>query len=229
MLVPERLLDRMQRSVFGETFDRGDLAPVRLDREDAARFHRLSVDQNRARPALTGVAGDVRSGESGDFAQVMHEQKARLNLVLPLPSVDGQRHRLRHRNPPGRQDKRRRSHAGIRSGEGSSAFWSNLKWRKCGLAETASGIASTMFTPEKALRCGQSPSTSWSNLRFSRTLFHSKESRGCATRASETGRSGRRVGLVWMPRVARDQCERVRESRPDGIEALGDGIRTAGK
>ena len=59
--------------------------------------------EDGARAALARVTGDVRSGESGHLAQVVDEEQARLDLVLPPPSVDSQRNRLRHGNPPGRK------------------------------------------------------------------------------------------------------------------------------
>jgi len=87
VLVPERLLDRVQDAVLREPFDGGHLPSVSLHREDAARLHGLAVDQDGACAALAGVARNVRPGEAGHLAQVVDEEEARLDvssLRLPL-------------------------------------------------------------------------------------------------------------------------------------------------
>src|SRR6202035_5243326 len=69
----------------------------------AAGLHRLAVDQDGARGALARVARDMRPGESGHLAQVVDEEEARLDVVLPPPSIDGHCNRLRHGHPPGQK------------------------------------------------------------------------------------------------------------------------------
>ena len=50
VLVPERLLHGVEGAVLGQPFDRRHLLPVCLDREDAARLHRLAVDRTVQAP-----------------------------------------------------------------------------------------------------------------------------------------------------------------------------------
>ena len=89
MLVPERLLDRVQLTILGHSLDRLKALALRLDGEHRAALDGLAVDEDRARAALAGVAADVCAGEPQVVAQVVHEQQARLNLVLVPAAVDG--------------------------------------------------------------------------------------------------------------------------------------------
>ena len=66
VLLLERGLDRMQRTVALQPFDGGDRSAVGLHREHRARLHRRAVEQHGARAAARGVAADVRAGEPGD-------------------------------------------------------------------------------------------------------------------------------------------------------------------
>ena len=63
-------------------------AAVGLRREHGARLHRLAVEQHGARAARRGIAADVGAGEADDLAQVLHEQRTGLDLVLGGCAVD---------------------------------------------------------------------------------------------------------------------------------------------
>src|SRR5258706_1713773 len=89
VLVPEGLLDRVELITFGHAFDGREAAAVCLDGEHRAALDRLAVDVDRARAALAGVAADVRSGQTHDIPEVVHEQQPRFDLVLVLTPVDG--------------------------------------------------------------------------------------------------------------------------------------------
>src|SRR2546427_219216 len=92
VLLPEALLDRMQLAVLREALDRRDGGAVGLDREHRARLHRLAVHEDHARAALARVAADVGSGEPDDLPDVVHQQKARLDLVTRFLAVDRHLH-----------------------------------------------------------------------------------------------------------------------------------------
>src|SRR2546423_4765096 len=89
VLVPDRLLDRVQLAILGHALDRLQALALGLDGEHRAALDGLAVDQDGARAALAGVASDVRAGEPQVVAQVMHEKQARLDLVLVPAAVDG--------------------------------------------------------------------------------------------------------------------------------------------
>ncbi|OLC16976.1 MAG: hypothetical protein AUH32_00110 [Actinobacteria bacterium 13_1_40CM_66_12] len=89
MFVPERLLQRMELAVLGHALDRGEVLAFGLDGEHRAALHRLAVDEDRARAALAGVTSDVRSGEAGHVADVVHEQEPWLDLMLVPAAIDG--------------------------------------------------------------------------------------------------------------------------------------------
>jgi len=54
-----------------------------------ARLRAAAVDEHRTRTALTGIAADVRAGETKLFAEEVHEQHPRINGGLARPAVDG--------------------------------------------------------------------------------------------------------------------------------------------
>src|SRR2546423_7279304 len=90
VLVPERLLDRVQRAVRGRhALDRLDLVAVGLDSEERARLDRLAIHVHRAGAALAGVAADVRAGQAGHVPEVVDQEESRLDLGLAVPAVDG--------------------------------------------------------------------------------------------------------------------------------------------
>ena len=76
VLLPERILQRMQLPVGREALDRGDVGPVRLDGEDGARLHAPAVNQDIAGAALTRIAADVRAGQTELLARIVHEEHA---------------------------------------------------------------------------------------------------------------------------------------------------------
>ena len=59
MLVPERLLQRVQLAVVGQALDRAQLLPSAWTANIVHALDRLAVDQDGARAALAGVAADV--------------------------------------------------------------------------------------------------------------------------------------------------------------------------
>src|SRR5262249_47208652 len=100
MALPEALLNGMKPAVLREAFNRGDLRVVRLDGEHRARLDRLAVDEDRARAANPGFAADVRPREPAGIAEKVHQQRARLDLILTWLAVDIDRERKGHRTPP---------------------------------------------------------------------------------------------------------------------------------
>ena len=106
-MVPERLLDRVERVLPGEPLDGGDFRPVRLHREDGAGLHRLPVHEDGAGAALRGVAADVRPGQPQPVAQQVAEEEARLHFVFGGLAVDGDADAVVHaRTPPARRSGR---------------------------------------------------------------------------------------------------------------------------
>src|SRR5438445_7657011 len=91
VLVPERLLHRMQLPVRGQTLDRDHGRAVGLNGEDRARLDSLAIDEDRARAALAGVAADVGTGEAEVVAEKVNDEEARLDFRLLLRAVGGQR------------------------------------------------------------------------------------------------------------------------------------------
>src|SRR5438309_8095903 len=101
VLIPESLLDRMQRAVrTRQPFDGLDLATIGLNREHGAGFHRLAVDVHRAGAALAGVAPDVGACQPDDIAEIVHQEKSCFDLVLMAAAVDRYRDSVLHTAPP---------------------------------------------------------------------------------------------------------------------------------
>src|SRR5258708_15129099 len=88
VLVPESLLQRVQLPVLGHALDCGELLAFGLDGEHGAALDGFSVHQDRASPALAGVAAYVSPGEADYISQVVHEQQPGLHLVLLPVTVD---------------------------------------------------------------------------------------------------------------------------------------------
>src|SRR6186997_2324189 len=86
MLV-ERLLERGQLAVGGESLDRRHLRALGLHREHHAALHRLAVDVDGARAAVAGVAADVRPGEPEVVPEEVDEQTTGRDVVLDLLAV----------------------------------------------------------------------------------------------------------------------------------------------
>src|SRR5262245_8738985 len=74
VMLPERLLQRMQLAVRREALDRRDLAAVGLDREHGARLDRVPVQLDRAGAADGRVAADLRTGEAEAVAKEVDQQ-----------------------------------------------------------------------------------------------------------------------------------------------------------
>jgi len=87
---PKLLLDGVEFSLRSEPFDGGDLSPVRLDGEDGAAFHGLSVKKNGARAANRGLTADVRSSKSRVVAQQMDQQGSGLDVEGADFAVDAE-------------------------------------------------------------------------------------------------------------------------------------------
>src|SRR6266705_961496 len=89
MLVPERLLQGMQRRSLGQALDRRDLRPIGLDGEDRAGLHAVAVELDGTRATVAGVATDMGPGQPRQLADVLHEQQPRFDLVLVPGAIDG--------------------------------------------------------------------------------------------------------------------------------------------
>ena len=89
VLVPERLLERVEVGAVGHPLDGLELAAVGLDGEHRARLGALAIDVDGARAAVAGVAADVRAGQPEVVAQEMDEEQARLDIGLVRLAVDG--------------------------------------------------------------------------------------------------------------------------------------------
>ena len=100
MLVPERLLERVELGAGDHPLDRPDLGSVRLNREHRAGLGALPVDVDRAGAAVARVAADVRAGQAEDVAKQVDEEQPRLDVGIAGLAVDGERDVLgRHRGP----------------------------------------------------------------------------------------------------------------------------------
>jgi len=73
VLVPERLLQGMQRRSLCQALDGGDLRPVGLDGEDRAGLDAVPVDLDGARPAVARIAANMGPREPRQFADVLHQ------------------------------------------------------------------------------------------------------------------------------------------------------------
>src|SRR4029078_8059563 len=91
VLRPEAFLQRMQLAVRREAFDRRDRGGVGLDGEDGAGLRAPGVDEDCARSALTGVAPDVRPGQTQVLAEEVDKEDARIDVSLANLAVDGHR------------------------------------------------------------------------------------------------------------------------------------------
>ena len=95
MLLPETFLYGVQLAVMLEALDGLHLAAVGLHGEDRAGLHRLAVEQHRARPAVRGVAADVRARQAEALPQEVDQEEARLDLSVARCSVHGERDLVR--------------------------------------------------------------------------------------------------------------------------------------
>src|SRR5579859_8141215 len=93
----ERLLKGMQRRGAGShSLDGRDPVAIRLDREHQARPDRLPVQLDRARPAHSVLAAEVRAREPGVVADEVRQQQASLNLAQHDATVDLHRNAAAH-------------------------------------------------------------------------------------------------------------------------------------
>src|SRR2546426_6117760 len=90
VLIPERLLERVEVRAVGHPLDGADLGAARRHGEHRAGLGAAAVDQHRACPAVAGVAADVGPGQAERVAQEMDEQKAGLDLCLAGLAVHGE-------------------------------------------------------------------------------------------------------------------------------------------
>src|SRR5271156_2788826 len=88
VIVLERLLHRMQFSALGKSLDRQDARALARRCERRARLDRAPVDMDHASAALRGVAADVGARQTQVFAQVLHQQRARIDLRRRRLAVD---------------------------------------------------------------------------------------------------------------------------------------------
>src|SRR3984893_18089516 len=102
VLVPEGLLDRVQRPVGGRhALDGLHLVAIALHGEEGAGLDSLAIEKDGAGAALAGVTTDVRARKARHISQVVHQQEPRLDLVLPPLAVYRQRDFVLHSVPPG--------------------------------------------------------------------------------------------------------------------------------
>ena len=71
------------------TLDGGDVLAVGLDRQDGAALHRLAVQVEAACATRRGVAADVGAGQPDVLADVLHQQRARLDVMGVRDPIDG--------------------------------------------------------------------------------------------------------------------------------------------
>jgi len=96
MLIPEGLLQRMQRRALRQPFDGRDLRAIGLDREHGARLHGVPVELDGTRTAVAGIAPDVGSSQPGLFPDVIDQQRPRLDLVFVAGAIDRDRDPASH-------------------------------------------------------------------------------------------------------------------------------------
>src|SRR5262249_49755235 len=101
----ERLLERVQRAVLDQTFDRLDRPAVHPGGELAAGVDGLAVDEHGAGAALAAVAADLGAGEIQLIAEELGEGPAVVDLDAAAAAVEGERDRM----PRAGADRRRLS------------------------------------------------------------------------------------------------------------------------
>lgn len=114
MFLPEAFLNGMKIFFRGETFDGCDGTLANLNGEHRARLHGFAVQQDGTGAADRGFAADMSSGESGDIAEKMHEEKSRLNFGAVFDTINLYGDSFFHRDPAVRLEFIRRD---LRGGE----------------------------------------------------------------------------------------------------------------
>jgi hypothetical protein len=69
MMLAESFLHRMQMAIGGETFDRGDMGPIKRERERRAALDRTAIDMHNASAALARVAADMSPSQAKMLTQ----------------------------------------------------------------------------------------------------------------------------------------------------------------
>src|SRR5690606_24648445 len=88
MLIPEGLLQRMQRAALRESLHRQDLVAVCLHGEHRACLDgAFAVEDDDAAAAARRVTADVRAREPAVFAQEVRQQRPRFHVLLVLDAV----------------------------------------------------------------------------------------------------------------------------------------------
>jgi hypothetical protein len=77
-------------SRLSQSLDRDYLAAVGLNCKHGTGFHGFTIHQDGAGAAKRTFASDVGASESGDIADVMYEQDARLNVTITRLSIQSQ-------------------------------------------------------------------------------------------------------------------------------------------
>ena len=75
------LLERVQSSSLGKTFNRLDISSICLYGQECTRLDGLAIKQDRAGAAVTGVAADVRPGKSEFVTDKVNQKQPRLNIA----------------------------------------------------------------------------------------------------------------------------------------------------
>jgi hypothetical protein len=95
-MIDERLLHRVKIPVNGgESFDRGHLAPVRLNGKSQALGNAAAVEMHGACAALAMIATLLGAGQGKPFAQYIQERRARIERQSPGRSIHDHAHRDR--------------------------------------------------------------------------------------------------------------------------------------
>src|SRR5713226_8731872 len=87
MMVPERLLQRVQLIADGEPLDSAHPGTLGLHREHQAGAHRLVVDQHGAGAADAVLTAEMRAGEAAILAQCVGQAAPRLDADHALNTV----------------------------------------------------------------------------------------------------------------------------------------------
>src|SRR5678815_861843 len=90
----------MEFPVTSHAFDGDDVGAIGLDCEHRARLYREPIRKHRACAANAGFAADVSSGELRDITDEVCQQKARFNVALVRPAVNGDLDVLFHSTSP---------------------------------------------------------------------------------------------------------------------------------
>jgi hypothetical protein len=142
VILTKRLLHRMHLVALSQALDGNDRVAARLSRQNGARFHRFTVEVNRARPTRRGVATDVCTGEVAVIAEVVHKQRSIFDIVALCLAVYG--HRDIHVSAPKKISSGRSSTAGDGSSTDSDRvpIVTSRGWGKCfPILTTAAGLA----------------------------------------------------------------------------------------